>query len=136
MRTIAVSLDSLVGEHELSGVDFEQVRIDGDYSAANVIRFVIDGKIYVATEDPDDGYRSSMRELVIVEEPPVTNVFGPVKVVGRERGEVIEFVDAANSQTILEVGTDNSDDYYPSFVNHFYPDRMAINAGKSEDVRG
>lgn len=130
-----VQIEQLAGEHELSGVDHESVHVEGDWSAANAIRFVLDGRIYVATEDPDDGYRSSMRSLEIVAEPPVANTFAPVKVVGRVRGEVLELIDAANGAVVLEVGTDDADDYYPCFVNHFFPDRMAVNA-KTEEPRG
>jgi hypothetical protein len=30
---------------------------------------------------------------------------------------------------ILEVGTDNNDDYYPSFVSSWKPENMAVNRG-------
>lgn len=138
-----VELEALVGEHELSGVDFEQVKASDRYNEdANVVRFVLDGKIHVATEDPDDGYRSSLRDVEIVEGPPVANAFGPVKVVGSmapsgaDNNEYVQFIDAANGKVILEIGTANTDDYYPWFVGKFHPEAMAINAGKAEDARG
>jgi hypothetical protein len=138
-----IQLESLVGEHELSGVDFESVEREGSYGGpANSIRFVLDGRIYVATEDENDGYRSSMESLTLVEGPPVTNRFLPVRVVVRhitgrrgdhdyaDSNDLLEFVEIANGQTVLEVGTENVRDYYPGFVNHFYPDRLSVNAGK------
>ncbi len=36
------------------------------------------------------------------------------------------------ANVVLEVGTDNSDDYYPSFVANFQPENMATNASASE----
>lgn len=135
----SIELNTLVGEHILTGVDHEQVRIVDaggyDYEDATMLRFVLDGQIYVATEDPNDGYRSSLRSLLIVDGPPVANMFAPVRVFVREAGsdreyvnDYLEFIDANNGKTILEVGTDNADDYYPSFVGRFWPERMAVNA--------
>lgn len=128
-----VALESLVGEHELSGVDFESV-LD---APANSIRFVLDGRIYVATEDENDGYRSSMESLVVVDGPPVANTFPPTRVVVShitageyDTNDYLAFTDIANGQVVLEVGTENISDYYPGFVNHFYPDRLAVNAAK------
>jgi hypothetical protein len=138
-----VQLESLVGEHELSGVDFESMPApEGRYSPANSIRFVLNGRIYVATEDDNDGYRSSMESLVVVEAPPVTNTFPPVRVLVRHvtgrrddndyagSNDLLEFIEITNGEVVLQVGTENVDDYYPGFVNHFYPDRLSVNAGK------
>ncbi len=52
-----MELKDLVGEHELSGVDTtrERVKKYGAYEDCEVVRFVIDGKTYKATEDPDAG---------------------------------------------------------------------------------
>jgi hypothetical protein len=131
---IEVEFKSLVGQHKLTGVDNEQVRIDGDWDDANVLRFVLNGKIYVATENPDDGYRSSLRSLEIVDGPPVKNTFKAVRVEARisdgRDEDVLELVDMKNGEVILRVGTENCCDYYPSFVADFMPDRMAVNAKK------
>jgi hypothetical protein len=136
MDTIA--LESLVGEHELSGVDFESVEREGSYGGpANSIRFVLDGRIYVATEDENDGYRSSMESLTVVDGPPVTNTFPSTRVVVShittgtyETNDYLAFTEIANGQVVLEVGTENVSDYYPGFVNHFFPDRLSANAEK------
>jgi hypothetical protein len=133
-----VQLESLIGEHELSGVDFESV-LD---APANSIRFVLDGIIYVATEDENDGYRSSMGSLSVVPEgKPVTNTFPPTRVVVRhvtegehETNDYLEFIEISNGQVILQVGTENVSDYYPGFVNHFYPDRLSVNAKGAGDA--
>ena len=120
-----VQLEWLVGPHELSGVDHETRKNPYGYGygdeEANGLRFVLDGVTFLAMEDPEDGYRSTLGGLAIVSDPPVTNVFAPVKVTGRMRApsnepyhdssdEVIEFV-VASGDVVLAVGTDNADDY-------------------------
>ena len=127
----------LVGLHALDGVDFDntQVRDYGDaYEQCQVMRFRLDGTIYCAIEDPSDGYRSCMRSFA-VEHGPMQNVFPPVQVVARHRtsgahtdvDDVLELIDVVNGNVVLEVGTTNTDDYYPSFVAAFHPELMAVN---------
>jgi hypothetical protein len=130
-----VTFESLVGPHILTGVDFEVVR-EQYYEDASVIRFVLDGVTYVCTEDPSDGYRSSMGSLIRDDAPttPVKNTFVGVAVLGRlcttPDNDILEFVDSVNGNVILEVGTSNTDDYYPCFVGNFYPELMHVNQGK------
>lgn len=117
-----MELKDLIGEHELSGCDMETV---GD---ATAIVFTLSGTNYRAEEDEQDGYRSSLKDIAMVSDPP-KNTFLPVKVVGRmtDDGEILELVDAATGKTVLEVGTSNADDYYPSFVANFTPEAMSVN---------
>lgn len=135
-----IKLASLVGEHLLSGVDSDTIHVKqytwrDDMTPCAVLRFVLDGKTYEAVEDPDDGYRNAMEGLYATD-TPVKNMFAPVKVIGRHRtkgehrgvDDVLELIDAANGKVILEVGTDNTDDYYPSFVASWHPGEMAVNA--------
>lgn len=136
-----VPFDSLVGEHTLDAVDesVEQIKGWGSWTdSANCLRFRLDGKVYVALEDPDDGYRSAMRKLFILD-GKMKNVFTPVRVIARvckETGrlpyrnsaDLLQLVDIANGKVILEVGTDNTDDYYPCFVASWVPENMALNA--------
>jgi len=134
-----MELKDLVGEHELSGVDTttERVKQYGDYyEDCEVVRFVLDGKTYKATEDPDDGYRSYLKELEVTDEK-VANSFPPQKVVGKmkddsdwEKNDTIQFIDTTTGKVVLEVGTDNNDDYYPYCVLYWSPENLAINAGK------
>ena len=131
-----VELDSLIGEHVLDGVDLttERVKPYGDhYEDANVIRFRLDGLVHTAIEDPSDGYRSSLDKL-FVEDCPITNTFAPVRVVAKKKSDdtyakndTLELVDVVTGKVVLEVGTDNHDDYYPSFVGVFWPQHMSIN---------
>ena len=132
-----IELKDLCGEHLLTGVDRSNEKIldYGDvYQDCEVLNFTLDGKTYTACENPDDGYRSNMRYLRVTDSP-TTNTFAPCKVIGRmkpdykygDKNEVLELIDAATGQTVLEVGTANVDDYYPCWVGSFSPENMAIN---------
>lgn len=63
-----MTLNELIGEHILDGVDFEQgqVKTYGDvYEPCQVMRFRMDGVVYAVYEDPEDGYRSAMKEILV-----------------------------------------------------------------------
>lgn len=128
-----MELKDLVGEHILDAVDFQndQVKDWGDHFIdCQVMRFRLGGVVYSVVENPDDGYRSSMREIVISDNAVMKNVFPPGRVVGRYYGDTddkLELIDVKTGGTVLEAGTDNSDDYYPSFVASFHPEAMATN---------
>jgi hypothetical protein len=143
MKTQVTLMLVLVGEHELTGVDFGTAK-EEDYPKSNrycdcqVVNFTLDGKTYTACEDPDDGYRSSMRYLR-AGDTPTTNVFAPVKVIGRMKpdgkyedgNEILELVDCTTGKTVIEVGTENKNDYYPCWVANFHPENMACNQKES-----
>lgn len=134
-----MELSDLIGEHELSGVDetSESIKQWGDrYEDCNVIRFVLDGKTYKAIEDPDDGYRSHCKEIEVSDEI-VSNNFPPQKVLARmkdneryQNNDTIQFIDVVTGKVVLEVGTDNADDYYPFCIMRWSPENLAINIGK------
>jgi hypothetical protein len=138
-----VDFSELVGEHKLSGIDFGIYEEDGDTKNTldrNTVDFIIDGNIYSAVENPDDGYRSSMRCLIKNRKIEIKNRFAPVRVIGKvlneynaescEKPNILEFRDAKNGKVVLEVGTGNADDYYPYFVGVWTPENLSINEGK------
>lgn len=139
-----MELKDLVGGHTLDAVDFSREMIKetwGDgFEDCQVMRFRLDGKCYVATEDPSDGYRSSMKDIVISDSAEMKNVFAPLKVVGRHRtagnygdqDDVLELIDSETGEIVLEVGTTSVDDYYPGFVASFHPEAMAHNKATGE----
>jgi len=108
------------------------------------MRFRLDGKCFIAAEDPDDGYRSAMRDLVISYDAKMKNVFEPLRVLGRHRtkspidlegeydlggkDDVLELVDVVTGKIVIEVGTTEVEDYYPGYVASFHPEAMAHNA--------
>lgn len=133
-----VSLDDLVGEHVLDAVDtfIEKVKRYGDtFEDAEAIRFRLDGVVYTALERPDDGYRSSLERLFVSPDEEMKNVFPPIRVLAKKKdndsyavNDTLQLLDLKTGLVVMEVGTDNSDDYYPSFVSAFFPEHMATNA--------
>ena len=129
-----MELGELVGTHELTGVDMEQITVrtcDSDNSAANCINFTLDNVTYSAIENPDDGYRSMMEEIIVTDKK-LSNTFAKVTVMAsmdNTSGDVLELHDTKNGKVILRVGTDNSNDYYPEFVSDWMPENLSINEG-------
>lgn len=116
-----MELKDFLGIHELSGIDED----------VDTIYFIIDGISYKAIHDPDDGYRSYMRDLEIYK-GYIKNRFPPHKVLGvmRSSDNVIEFYDCFTNKIVLTLGTENSDDYYPYCVMKWNPENLMINVGK------
>jgi len=97
------SYSAIKGYHMLSGVDYyfgeDGINYDYDNDIRNeiytqpegIVRFLLDGKIYEAYYDPDDGYRSSMTALVEIDAKhakcPIRNVFPPQPVYVRVMNE-------------------------------------------------
>lgn len=143
MEAETIPLASLVGMHILTGVDRCALTLHkyGCDETCEVLRFVLDGVTYMAIQNPSDGWRSSMDALVVSTDP-VNNCFPPVPVLASYRTEgyggtddVLELRDQQTGKIVLEVGTHNTDDYYPCFVATFHPEHMAINQTK-EDSHG
>jgi hypothetical protein len=131
-----MELIDLIGEHVLSGVDMSNKSIlqyGSTYENCEVVNFVLDSKTYSAIEDPSDGYRSAMSEIKVSDEP-VSNMFEGQRVLAmmrkddrHEKNDVLELFDVQTGKIVLQVGTENTDDYYPYWVAVFNPENMAIN---------
>ncbi len=136
-----MELKDLVGTRVLEGLDRGIQPSEDSYSSdGEVFIFILDGKTYKAIEDPSDGYRSMMQDLQETDEQ-VKNMFGPQVVIGRmveddvyQRNDIIEFVNPDTGRVVLQLGTSNWDDYYPSCVMNFYPEELTINKPKKEDL--
>lgn len=125
-----MELKDLVGKHLLDAIDFSNERFD-EYEDSQVCRFRLDGKVYSAIEDPSDGYRSSMRELIVDKITKMDNHFSPVEVVAVHRtgnyeneDDILELINISTGKVILEVGTVSVDDYYPTFIANFHPEAI------------
>ena len=74
-----IQLEDLVGRHILTGYGRDIAPADEDdyYNEdVNVFYFTLDSITYVAREDPEDGYRSCMRDLTITDNlPPLISEF-------------------------------------------------------------
>jgi hypothetical protein len=143
MTNKTVELKDLAGLREFNGVDFldEKTTCDwGDGESAQVCLFELDGVVYKAKEDPSDGYRSSCEEIEIVS-TKIKNKFKAQKVycVHMKRSDyrssdLLAIHDVVTNKVVLTVGTDDNDDYYPSFVANFQPENMAINSGVTNET--
>lgn len=128
-----VDLKSLVGDHKLSAVWFKdgEAKEWDNGTARQIIFFTLNNKTYKAVEDDNDGYRSSMGSLVLTDETP-RNRFKPIKVMcsytsGSDQfseDDILQFTNIKTGKLILEVGTHNINDYYPSFVANFHEDEI------------
>ena len=120
-----MQLSDFTGLHELSGVDY----CEGHEGEMNV-RFCLDGVTYLAEEDPDDGYRSYMKELKI-SETPCKNVF-PRQTVFCEyddgrHNDLLDMKNTGTGDLILRIGTEDIDDYYPICRMEWNPENMPCN---------
>jgi len=132
-----IELENLIGEHLLSGVD--NIQVD-ETEPIDAILFILDGVTYMAIEDPDDGYRSMLAELKIVDRK-VNYMFPPQKVIAKmapdttwEVNNILQFYDATTNKLVMEIGTGNWEDYYPYFVFRWLPENLAINKN-NEKIR-
>lgn len=114
---------ALVGEHTLQAVAYGQ---DGNGM------FRLDDVTFEAVCDPDDGYRSYMDELKVVDTIPKMYDI-PVLVSYEDDFDDtrIELRDRRNGKLILNVGTKDVTDYYPSYVFNYIPENIFENEGKS-----
>lgn len=129
------------GKHKFSGIDpfqyqdeYGQTR-DGYY-------VIIDDVVYAFEIDHDDGWRS-YGEIYIPEKITVHDIknrFPAQEVIikqyhgkytGRNNKQFYGIIDVVNGKTILEIGTDYTDSYYPLAICHYYPENMAINQHQS-----
>lgn len=133
-----MELSDLVGIRALDAADYGEIRDPRKYKYApadgtvNVLRMRLGGVTYVCEEDPDDGYRSSMQELRTLREgeKEIENVFGYVLVDCRYESkhcDILKVVDIKSGEVVITVGTDRTDDYYPTFVANWNPAGLYFN---------
>ena len=75
-----MELGDFEGEYTLDACDRHNSISYEDDEDCQALRFRLDGRVYVAIEDPHDGYRSSMKEIVELEQAEMWNQFQPVRV--------------------------------------------------------
>lgn len=135
-----MKLKDLIGKHILSGIEVGQKKVKNYYGEelCNYIKFTIDDTTYMALEDPDDGYRSYMHELKVVEETCQTKLPNILvrcfmrKSSDYQKDDVLVFVDVKSRKEILHVGTANYDDWYPYCVLDYRPENMFCNRNADE----
>ena len=124
-----MELKDLVGNKKLDAVDFTS--IEGFYGNCNIIKFRLDGIVYYAMEDESDGHRSSMKYITVLDSDDVKNIFPAIDVIctydDRYDSDLLGIYDAETLELVLEVGTNNDDEYYSSFVASISPEAMITN---------
>ena len=124
-----MELKYLVGTKKLDAVELQSM--EGVYGNYNLIKFRLDGIVYCAMEDVEDGYRSSMGYITVLDSDDVKNIFPAIDVIctydDRYDSDLLGIYDAETRELVLEVGTDNADDYYPVFAARFFPEAMITN---------
>jgi hypothetical protein len=128
-----IYLEDLIGTHILSGVEFDSMQTEEYFGVEliNYVKFTLDDITYLAIEDPADGYRSYCEKLKISSggcKIKLPNI--PVNCIMKQSysDDVLIFQDRNNDKVILEVGTENTDDYYPYCVFRYYPENISLNA--------
>ena len=132
-----MTLHDLIGVHTLTGIEYGHVRHRNDLyeEAANCGKFTLDGVTYAAIEDPEDGYRSCMSDLIICEEPAKIQL--PQTLVAcvhadRLDDDTLILYDLVTGKPVLEVGTRNYNDWYPCFCWDCRPENLWCNADQGE----
>lgn len=127
-----MELKDLIHRRILRGVSFNEPRIvDGE--EASSCTFVLGRDTFTAVEDPSDGYRSSLGELI--PGGKCSNMFPlnchvRMTMVETENQNLLIMTDIFTNEPVLTIGTTNTDDYYPSFVSDFQPQNMAANKAR------
>lgn len=124
-----VQLKDLEGIHSLDAVDMGTSEREGmleEILDAQHIRFRLDGVLYVAYEDPMDGYRSCIKDIEILENARIKNVFPSIMVKAELDEEVLYFKDLKSGEVVMEIGTIQNE-WYPSFIARFDPKGIFYN---------
>ena len=122
-------------EHFLNLVNSEV-----DYYGADSgdLTFKIDGIVFKAVEDPDDGYRSLLGTIdytschdslffrLPIARVQIEEYYGEGEPDGFYVNKGYRLVDVLDGHIWLEFGTDNYDDYYPMFRFTHYPKKQSM----------
>ena len=131
-----MELNDLCGSHVLRGIETGQKErtVFGYKETCNYVKFQLDETVYIAMENPSDGYRSYCEDLVIEDTPckiQIPDVPVVCSMLGDnefERNDVLVLTDFETGKIVLQVGTGNFDDYYPYCVFEWHPENLACNA--------
>ncbi len=140
-----IKLEDLVGKHVFGGCEWE----------TEDCLFMLDGVTYEMTVDKDDGWRSYLDSIKVTDkkissllpnkEEVLCVMYGCLKCPARSKDECIcpkipytgycsngkhdclVMLDIYSKESVLTIGTDYSDDYYPTCVFDYEPLNMACN---------
>lgn len=140
------NLKDFVGVHKLSGVQFGVYTDDNLYygTTTQQLFLVLNGETWVFTEDPNDGYRSMLRDRVSrADDVNIINRFPDIRVAAimrqitdeddddsygyLETCEILDMIDLRSGKRVVSLGTGNTNDYYPYCVMKFQPENLHVN---------
>lgn len=124
-----IKLEQLEGKADLTGVEESYGGIEYG-GKAQIIRFVLDGIVFIAAEDPQDGYRSSLRDVTFSFDKKISNTFASVKVKIDFKDNMLKIIDTKSKKIVLKIGTNYSDNYYPYFIGEWNPKNLHVNKKK------
>lgn len=136
MKIDKTVLKDLCGIHKLQGFELFEKNIIRDFDSWETkcqgVRFMLDGIIYEAIEDPDDGYRSYCDDITITKEKPKytfpdCEVICTMKTDDNGEHDVLIGTDANTRLVVFEIGTMYIDDYYPYCHFVYNPENMYHN---------
>ena len=126
---------NLLGKHLFSGIEYGTMKHNNGYreELCEYVKFTLDEVHYIAIEDPEDGYRSCCDEFKISETAP-TYSFAPVEVLctmmpdgSYSHNDVLVLTDTITAEVVMEIGTCNTNNWYPYFYFTYSPENMACN---------
>ena len=127
-----INVEDFNGTALLSGVEENEIP-SGDLDATT-ISFILDSVVFTATEDPSDGYRSMLKDITFSFDKKLRNTFRPIEVelkfTDTESSQILRIRDVKSKKFVLEIGTKDTDDYYPMFIGRWNPKNLYINIDK------
>lgn len=125
------------GKYLLSGVDEYQTTNDF-YENINGVVLILNGEKYIMAEDPCDGYRS-YGVIDKDENVECINTFPPQEVMVESKvteitehfysrvNEMMTIKNPFTNEIIIELGTEDIEDYYPVGIFRYHPENLPIN---------
>jgi hypothetical protein len=110
---------------------------------ATVVSFGLDNMVIFVHENPSDGYRSHVGDVVVAGLADCSKVHNRILPVNQY--VICEFSDSCDEDIlrirsaktgllIFIIGTDSADDYYPCFVWTYYPENLDANQEMNENA--
>lgn len=129
-----IEFKDLVGNHILQGVEqinnYKFETVWGDIADTNATIIRISNKNYVFIDDPSDGWRSYCRDILetdIIPKYSIPDAKVRIEMSNRSAFVGINIIDETTNLTVLEIGTNYSDDYYPCCVMSYTPENLSFN---------
>lgn len=127
--------EDICGETILIGVSSDiknAIHNTEDPESAQAFGFQTSDYTVIGYEDQEDGYRSSCRNPIVTKDdlyqftscPVYLHVPVVIKKRASPSNDGVEIVDRRNGETILILGTDGTDDYYPWYACQYTPENL------------